>query len=304
MTLEVRHLSLVKAVAEAGNISRAGIQLHLTQSALSHQLQAIEQKLGVPLFLRHNKRMTLSKSGERLLRSAGQILEELNRVEEDIRLIASNKEGVLRVSTECSTAYHWLPSIVKIFKRKFPDITIQVVSEAAGHPMQYLIERKLDIAIIPRTIHDRQIVLEPLFQDKLVVIMHPDHPLAWKRYVTARDFADQHLFLYSERERTEDWTFYSTVLAASGVTPRQVSFIALTEGIIEMVKAGLGIAVFAHWAIDPELKRHSIKALPITGKGYIRQWNAAFLKDNVVPPHMDSFIKMLANRRMPAMKYY
>lgn len=304
MTLEVRHLSLVKAVAEAGNISRAGIQLHLTQSALSHQLQAIEQKLGVPLFLRHNKRMTLSKSGERLLRSAGQILDELNRVEEDIRLIALKKEGVLRVSTECSTAYHWLPSIVKIFKRKFPDINIQVVSEAAGHPIQYLIERKLDIAIIPRTIHDRQIVLEPLFQDKLVVIMHPEHPWARKRYVTARDFADQHLFLYSERERTEDWTFYSTVLAPSGVTPRQVSYIALTEGIIEMVKAGLGIAVFAHWAIDPELKRHSIKALPITARGYVRQWNAAFLKDNSVPPHMDSFIKMLANRRMPAMKYY
>ena len=304
MTLEIRHLSLVKAVAEAGNLSRAGIQLHLTQSALSHQLQEIERRLGVRLFLRHNKRMTLSKSGERLLRSAGQILEELNRAEEDIRLIASNKEEFLRVSTECSTAYHWLPSIVKIFNRMFPDIHIQVVSEAAVHPIQYLIDRKLDIAIIPRTIRDRQIVLEPLFQDKLVVIMHPDHPLAGKRYVTAEDFADQHLFLYSERERTEHWTFYSTILAPSGITPRQVTYIALTEGIIEMVKAGLGIAVFAHWAIDPELRRHSIKALPITRKGYVRQWNAAFLKNNSMPPYMDSFIKMLANRRMPAMKYY
>src|SRR5690349_6685760 len=153
MTLELRHLSLVKAVAEAGNISKAGIQLHLTQSALSHQLQTIERRLGVRLFLRHNKKMTLSKSGERLLQSAGQILEEVRRVEEDIRMIASNKEGILRVSTECSTAYHWLPAIVKIFNRKFPDVQIQVVSEAAVHPIQYLTDRKLDLAIIPRTIH-------------------------------------------------------------------------------------------------------------------------------------------------------
>jgi LysR family transcriptional regulator for metE and metH len=178
------------------------------------------------------------------------------------------------------------------------------VSEAAAHPIQYLIDRKLDLAIIPRTIHDRQIALEPLFQDKLVAIVHPEHPLARKKYLTAGDFANEHLFLYSERERIEDWTFYGTILKPSGVTPRQITYIALTEGIIEMVKAGLGIAVFAHWAVDPELKRHSIKALPITRKGFIRQWNAAFLKNNSVHPQMDSFIKMLANRRMPAMKYY
>jgi LysR family transcriptional regulator for metE and metH len=177
------------------------------------------------------------------LRSAGQILEELNRAEEDIRLIASNKESLLRVSTECSTAYHWLPSIVKIFGRKFPGTQIEVVSEAAAHPIQYLIDRKLDLAIIPRTIHDRQIALEPLFQDKLVAIVHPEHPLARKKYLTAGDFANEHLFLYSERERIEDWTFYGTILKPSGVTPRQITYIALTEGIIEMVKAGLGIAV-------------------------------------------------------------
>ena len=78
----------------------------------------------------------------------------------------------------------------------------------------------------------------------------------------------------------------------------------LTEGIIEMVKAGMGIAVLAHWAVEPELKRHTLKALPITRKGYVRQWNVATLRNGPKPAYMDSFIKLLVNKTMPAMKYY
>ncbi|HTK81013.1 MAG TPA: LysR family transcriptional regulator [Bacteroidota bacterium] len=304
MTLEVRHLILIKAVAESGNISRAGIQLHLTQSALSHQLRTIEERLGVPLFLRHNKRMTLSKPGKRLLEAAEHILKELQRAEEDVKRIASNKEGVLRISTECYTAYHWLPSIVKVFNRKFPNVDVQVIHEATARPIEYLIKGDLDLAIVPWILNDRQIVLHSLFQDKLVVIVHPRHPLAEKRYVVPEDFADQHLFMYSERERVEEWTFYNTILAPAGVTPQKISYLQLTEGIIEMVKAGLGIAVLAHWAVDPEIKRHSIKGLPLMRKGFIRQWSAATLKNGYVPPYMEAFIGMLANRSMPAMKYY
>jgi LysR family transcriptional regulator for metE and metH len=302
MTLEIRHLSLVKAVAQEGNISKAGIQLHLTQSALSHQLRDIEGKLGVRLFLRHNKRMTLSKSGTRLLQSADQVLEELKRVEEDIKRIALNREGLLRISTECYTTYHWLPSILKIFNRRFPNVDVQVVSEATLQPIEFLVERKLDLAIVSGTIRERQVVLEPLFQDKLVVIMHPEHPLAKNRYVNPQDFADQHLFMYSTS--IEDSTLFQKILIPAGISPKRVSHIQITEGIIEMVKAGLGIAVLAHWAVDPEIKRRSIKALPLTRKGFVRQWSAATLRNGPVPPHMDVFIKLLANRKMPAMKYY
>jgi LysR family transcriptional regulator for metE and metH len=302
MTLEVRHLSLVKAVAEEGNISRAGLQLNRTQSALSHQLRSIEEQLGVQLFLRHNKRMTLSKSGARLLQSADQILAELKRVEEDVRRIASNKEGLLRICTQCYTAYHWLPSILKVFNRKFPHVDVQIVTEAMSSPIEFLVERKLDLAIVPETIRDRQIAFEPLFQDSLVVVMHPDNPLARKRCVNARDFADQNLFIYSSS--LKDYTFYNQVLAPAGIVPKQVSQIQLTEGIIEMVKAGLGIAVLARWAVDPEIKRRTIKALPLTRSGFMRQWSAATLKNGPVPAHMDMFIKLLAHREMPAMKYY
>src|SRR5436305_14896067 len=103
MDLEVRHLKLVAAVADVGSLTRAGEQLFLTQSALSHQLRDIEQRLGAPLFLRVGKRLVLTPAGERLLESARDVLARLHQAEEDVRQLARSGSGVLRLTTECYT---------------------------------------------------------------------------------------------------------------------------------------------------------------------------------------------------------
>src|SRR5262252_10360059 len=96
MDLEIRHLQLVAAVADVGSLTRAGDRLHLTQSALSHQLRDIESRLGTPLFLRVGKRLVLTPAGERLLVSARDVLERLERAEREIRQMGKERAGVLR----------------------------------------------------------------------------------------------------------------------------------------------------------------------------------------------------------------
>src|SRR6476659_1472156 len=95
MDLEVRHLRLVDAVAGCGSLTRAGDELHLTQSALSHQLRDIESRLGTPLFLRVGKRLVLTAAGERLLASARDVLQQLARAEDDIRQMGRQGAGLL-----------------------------------------------------------------------------------------------------------------------------------------------------------------------------------------------------------------
>ena len=114
MDLEIRHLKLVREVSAAGSLTRAGAALHLTQSALSHQLRDIESRLGTALFLRVGKRMVLTPAGERLLRSADEVLgdDRANR-RRDPAASAARSAGVLRLTTECYTCYHWLPRAVE-----------------------------------------------------------------------------------------------------------------------------------------------------------------------------------------------
>src|SRR5678816_1112680 len=126
MDLEVRHLQLVAAVAEMGSLTRAGDRLHLTQSALSHQLRGIESRLGAPLFLRVGKRLVLTPAGERLLASARDVLERLQQTERDIREMGRDGAGLLRLTTECYTCYHWLPALLTRYRRRFPRVEVRI----------------------------------------------------------------------------------------------------------------------------------------------------------------------------------
>lgn len=299
LNLEVRHLKLIAAVAEEGGVTRAANRLHLTQSALSHQLRDIESKLGASLFLRLNKRMVLTQAGERLLSSARSVLCELERVEEEIRQIAENKEGILRISTECYTCYHWLPSALKAFSKLYPRVEVRIVAEATHRPVEALLGGRLDLAITSTVVRNRKLLFKTLFRDELVVVVSSDHALASRAYVTAKDFADEHLIAYSVPK--EELTIFQKVLLPAGVTPRQLSQVDLTEAIIEMVKAGLGITVMARWAVAPHIKSGALRALPLTKKGLHRQWSAAMMKSNSVPPYLMKFVELIAENPVPVL---
>jgi LysR family transcriptional regulator for metE and metH len=301
LSLEVRHLKLITAVAEEGGVTRAANRLHLTQSALSHQLRDIESRLGASLFLRMNKKMILTQAGERLLLSARGVLGELQRVEEDIRQIALNREGVLRISTECYTCYHWLPSALKSFHEAFPRVEVRIVAEATRRPIQALLDGKLDLAITSNAVRNRKLCFKPLFRDELMVILNADHPLARRPFLTAKDFADEHLIVYSLPK--EELTVFRKVLLPANILPRQVSHVELTEAIIEMVKAGLGISVMAQWAVAPQLEAGTLRAVPLTRKGLHRQWSAVMMKNKIIPPYFHKFVELLTGVSIPTMKF-
>ena len=294
--LEVRHLRLVEMGAKEGGLTRAANRLHVTQSALSHQLRDIEDKLGAPLFLRLNKKMLLTQAGERLLSSAPAVLDELKRAEEDIRQIALHREGILRISTECYTCYHWLPPVLEPFARAFPRVEVRIVAEATRRPVEALLDGRLDLAITSTVTRNQKLIFKPLFKDEMVIIMSPDHPLASRSYISAKDFASEHLLVYAIPK--EELTIYQKVLVPAGVSPKHVSRVELTEAIIEMVKAGLGIGVMARWAVAPQIEAGSLVGVPLTAKGLHRHWNAAMIRHKAAPPYLLKFVELLTQNPM------
>jgi LysR family transcriptional regulator for metE and metH len=299
MKLELRHLKLIQAVAEQGSVTKAGNLLFLTQSALSHQLRDAEEKLGVPLFNRINRRMILTPAGERLLKSAQTILDEMLRMEEDIKQIALSREAILRLSTECYTCYHWLPSLLKVFNQKYPRIEVQIVVEATRAPHQALLDGKIDLALVSSPVRNSKIVSQPLFQDELVVIMSVDHPLASRSFIKAEDFRDEHLMIYCAPGES---LAVQQVLAPAGVSPKKISNVQLTEAIIEMTKAGVGIGILTRWAVSTQVEAGAIRALPLTRKGLYRRWAAATLKSSSTPPYLSEFVRLLADNPVLVLK--
>lgn len=292
MTLELRHLRLIRAVAQEGSVTKAAHRLHLTQSALSHQLKDAEAEFGTLFFTRLNKRMILTTAGERMLKSAHLVLDEMRRVEEEIRQLTLNREGVLRISTECYTCYHWLPPLLKIFNAAHPRVDVRIMVEATHDPHRALLNGEIDLALVSSPIRNGKLSYKPLFQDELAVIVSNDHPLASRPFVRAEDFTPEHLIIYSAPEGN---LAFQQVLVPAGVTPRKVSNVQLTEAIVEMVKAGVGIGILARWAVAPQIAAGTLRALPLTGKGLHRRWCVATLKSSSAVPYLSEFVRLLAD---------
>jgi LysR family transcriptional regulator, regulator for metE and metH len=290
MPLDTKHLRLLHAIVEEGGVSAAAQKLHLTQPALSHQLRITEDELGIRLFDRINKKMVPTPAGRRLLDRSRPILQELDAAEKEVRSSPIQNE-VLRISTECYTCYHWLPARLQLFQETFPQTQVQIVVEATRHPVPALLEGRLDLAIVADPPKHRRLNFHHLFDDELVVILHPEHPFAAAKFVRAEDFADQHFLLYDIPR--EESTVLQQILAPARVTPRKISHVPLTEAILEMVRANLGIAVFARWAVAHLLASGELRAVRLTRWGIRRSWFSAVRRNRQRPPHVDAFVALL-----------
>jgi LysR family transcriptional regulator for metE and metH len=297
-TLEVRHLALVTEIAGTGSVTRAAERLHLTQSALSHQLRDIESRLGTALFLRLGRKMVLTPAGERVLASAQRVLDDLARAEDDLRSLSTPGKGVLRLCTQCNTGYHWLPPLLETFHRTYPAVDVQIVVSATDRPVEALLEGQIDLAFITDRTEDPRLVTRPVFRDELVAVVAPSNALARRASIEARELSGAHLLLYNLDRRSSD--IFRYLLTPAGVEPGRVSQVPLTEAILELIKADQGIGVMARWAIEPAIRSGAVRALRFGRRGVFRPWRAATLRNRVEPKWQKDFITLMAAQALPA----
>ncbi len=289
--MEIRHLRLIKAIVEEGSITKAIDKLHLTQSALSHQLKEAEYQLGTAIFLRTNKKLVLTKAGEKIYDLANEILEKLSQTQTQIKQMVFGEHGEIRISTECFSSYHWLPSVLKQFHLLYPNVELKIVTEATHYPLQKLLENIIDIAIVSDQIKDNNIKYMELFQDEVVMAVSENHAWADKKYVVAEDFINEHLLIHSLPMETV--TIHQFILAPAKVTPRKITPLPLTEASLEMVKADMGVMSMAKWALLPHLKNSPIKAVKIGKNGLKRKHFIAIRENENYPDYFHHFITFL-----------
>ena len=298
--LDSRHLRLIAEVARTESVTRAADRLNVTQSAISHQLRELEDKLGTAIFVRSGRRMLLTPAGRVIVDAAEEVLDAISRVEARVEQLARQKAGELRVCTHCYTGYHWLPAIVEGLRQRFPAFELRIAPEYTVDPIAALLDAKLDVAIMNDDSSDKRVRYRELFDDEHVAVVPPSHPWSDRAYVTPEDVAGEQLYLYS---RSIDQSFIiQKVMRPLGVEPRRVTYLQLTEGIIEMVKAGLGISVLPKWSIEHAIASDRVRAIRITRNGVFRKWYAASLSGAVSSPFSEEFVRLLIKHGPAAKK--
>lgn len=296
--LELRHLRLVRAVAEERGLTAASQRLHLTPSALSHQLRQVETIAGLPLFRRERRAMRLTAAGEIVFELAVRALAAIDDVEDRLARLRSGAGGTIRLCAHCYTGYHWLPAVMQTFRTAHPDVEVRVVAEATYRSIDALGEHEVDLVITASDIDDPDLRQRPVLHDEIFLVVAPGHPLAARRSVEPVHLADEHLLLYAPTP--EESGVCMQFLKPAGIWPRRYTSVRLTEGIIEMVKAGLGVSFLAEWAARPELDRGALIAVRLGRRGFKRTWHAVTTRDAPATPVLDTFIDHLAAALRPS----
>ncbi|WP_150539309.1 LysR family transcriptional regulator [Actinobacillus vicugnae] len=262
--LELRHLKTLLALKESGSVSLAAKRVHLTQSALSHQIKLLEEQYELTLFERKTQPLRFTSAGERLVKLAHEILPKVSEAELDLARVKQGEVGELRIAVECHTCFDWLMPAMDTFRQSWPLVELDIVSGFHTDTVGLLLTHRADWAVVAEAEETDGIIYRPLFSYEMVGICAKDHPLASKDVWQAEDFIDETWITYPVPDDMLD--LLRKVLRPAGINPiRRTS--ELTIAIIQLVASKRGIATLPYWAVKPYLDRGYVVAKKITQQG-------------------------------------
>lgn len=297
--LETRDLRLVLALSQTASATRAARLLHVSQSAVSHQLRSLEQRLGTLLFARRARALNITQAGERILQLAHQVLPPLLQAELDLKRGLAAPRLTLRVATECYTAYYWLPSAIAALASRHPDVDLILASDVTADIGSALQDQRIDLGLcVGPAARKRGFELEPLFRDELVLVVSPAHRLAARPYVQGSDLVCETLILNEvpkqQRERVRSAIFRGSEGFA------RVSRVPITEAILELVRAGQGVSILPEFTLRRQLAQGELASVRLTRKGLPRAWTGVFQRTSPLATPIRTLLDTLRAEAPPA----
>lgn len=283
--IELKHLRTLDALEQTGTISKAAIKLHLTQSAISHQLAELEQRLGHTLFIRKSEPLTFTEQGNVLLDLAKQVLP---MVEQALHTCATSVTSTLRLAIECHSCIQWLTPALKTFKEIWPHVNVDFQSGVTFDPQPALQKDKLDLVLTSDILPNSHLYYEPMFDFEVRLVVAPEHPLANKANIVPEDIAKETFFIYPVQRQRFD--AYRQFLQPAGVNP-EFRNVDNTLLLIQMVSAQMGVAALPHWAVENFERQGLVVTRPL-GEGLWSRLYAAVTKNKQEQPMLNGFIQI------------
>lgn len=286
--IDIRHLRTLTALREAGSLAEAAERLHLTQSALSHQLKGLEDDAGLSLFVRKSNPPRFTRAGERLLELADLILPALREAERDLGKLKNGRAGRLVMAIECHSCFEWLMPALNRFRNDWPEVELDFVSGFHGDAQDMLTKRELDLVVTSNPNRNRELHFAPLFDYEAVLVVGLNHALAAKDFVTAQDLAGETLISYPVDEERLD--IFAQFLWPAGVRPAKIRSSEITLMMVQLVASGRGVCGLPSWAAQEYVSRGWVKTLPLGENGIWRTLYAAVREEDLETAFVKDFL--------------
>ncbi|NOI28175.1 HTH-type transcriptional regulator MetR [Vibrio coralliilyticus] len=270
--IELKHLKTLAMLRDTGSLTATATTLHLTQSALSHQIKDLEARIGGQLFLRKTRPVRFTSEGEILLNLADQVLPRLARAENELASLKEDVNGRLHMAIECHSCFQWLMPALREYQVAWPSVTLDFSSGFGFEPLPALMSGELDLVITSDIQPRSEVHYEPLFDFEMRLVTATNHPLAANTSVEPSDLENETMLSYPVQKNRLDVVKH--FLHPAGIEPAKWKQADNTLMLVQMVSAGLGVAALPNWAIS-EFSRQGLITSISLGDGLWRRLFAA-----------------------------
>lgn len=267
--LERIHLTIVQQVDKQGSLTAAAKALHLSQSALSHSIRKLEERLGIEIWRREGRHLELTQSGAYLLSVANRVLPQLTLAEERLKQFAEGERGALRIGMECHPCYQWLLKVIAPYLNAWPDVDVDVKQKFQFGGIGALLGYEIDLLVTPDPLYKPNLRFDPVFDYEQVLVVAKDHPLATVSFAEPEDLIEEILISYPVDIGRLD--IYNQFLLPAGITPRRHKTIETTDIMLQMVASGRGVAALPRWLIEEHCERLPIIPVRLGEQGIAKQ---------------------------------
>ncbi len=292
--MEDHKLRVFCTVAETGSFSKASEIIHLTQPAVSLQIQALEDLYETKLFDRTSSSVTLTTSGEVLYKYAKEILTLYAQAEKDIGEITGLVKGSIAIGASTTIGNYLLPLVISDFKTENPKIKIHLLVGNTKRVVDLLNAGNLDIGLVEGEIKKYKIISETLISDELMLIVPSEHPWAKKKDISMLDIIKEPFIFREEGSGTRQ--VIEKYLNKRGITTQKMNvstILGSTEAIKEAVERGIGIAIVSKWTVRKEIKAGVLKPLSFKEGRMLRNFSLIFNKNTVTSYAVEEFLNYL-----------
>lgn len=281
-------------VARLGSVTRAADTLFVTQPALTARLSRLEHAVGTTLLARSARGVRLTEAGLVFLPFAKQAIAAIEEAQRAIRQLGGSPRSELAIGATPTLASYVLPTVVNRIIQTHPQLNVAVRSAASEDLVELLLRGQIQLAVC-RAVHHRDLESLPLYEEELIIVAVPGHPLARRSPIAVGDLANEVLIALHRSRSYRD--VVDSVLRQANGTPRAVIDIDNSEVAKHMVQEGIGVALLPRTAVSADLRdgrliELDVADLPPTRRPMVLLWR----RDAPEPPALPTFVRFLRSR--------
>jgi DNA-binding transcriptional LysR family regulator len=286
--MELRHLRYFVAVADAGNVSRAAQRLHITQPALTRQIQDLEHQLACRLFDRIGRRIILTRDGEEILERSRSLLADAEALRDRARALAGGEAGVLRIGAVPQFIEAALPEVLARYSLAYPGIDVELVEDGGGILLRRVQQGELHVAL--GLWRSGGLQSQPLFPARVLAVMQRGHRLADRNALAVQELAGNPLLLLGRDFQTRE--LFDKACHAARFEPSVRLESRSPQSLVALAEGGHGIAVVPS-AVRLDPSRVAIVGM-LDGSQPLGSWSyAVWDARRYLPTHARGFIKVV-----------